>query len=632
MAEPFPTPVPERLLSAGQWVLTIGLAATLAWTTLCLGGYRPETMVVAGSAVMGLSILAAVLSAWRPINLDWVTGAPVPFLLFALASVRWLAPAGWLAWREWLLWLQMALVFWLARHFARSRAQTSVLVGTMIGLGVAGAAMAVYQRYVDPRWLMLGRTQAEQFWTRSAGMFGIPNSLAGLLELMLPGCLLVLGARRVSAPTKVLAGWLAAGFGLALVLTGSRGGWLAVTAALVLWPLLSAGDRRRRLVGVGLVAVGVVAVVFCLDRCSAAAHERLAPFWAGKFEQTRPVIWRVGVELWRSRPWLGTGAASYNVLFEGHRPAGFLNEPQWAHNDYLNTLSDYGLIGFALWGGVGAIVLWRGWLAVAAARRVRGAGAWFGHWRWKLGLWLGLVAYAVHLTVDFHTKIPALAYAAALAAGLLLRPVAPEEPDAGRVEALRRWGAVLAAGVLAALLCLKVWPLYRAEAARYGARQALDKQAATGQGSLSALLAEAQRRFALAVALDPGNGQAWSDLAYVTILGWERAGVSVRETGRRAQVAADRAIARCPELAEFWVRRGVALDMQGEVAAGEQSLRRAVALAPRNPEWCFYLAYHYAAVPGRAADARRVVETCLSLDPNYGPAIGLRDRLLAQQR
>ena len=52
----------------------------------------------------------------------------------------------------------------------------------------AGVGMAIYQRVSDPHWIMLGRTQAAQFWGRSSGMFGIPNSFAGLLELMIPVC------------------------------------------------------------------------------------------------------------------------------------------------------------------------------------------------------------------------------------------------------------------------------------------------------------------------------------------------------------------------------------------------------------------------------------------------------------
>ena len=37
----------------------------------------------------------------------------------------------------------------------------------------------------------------------------------------------------------------------------------------------------------------------------------------------------------------GGGAGSYNVLLERFRPENFPDDAQWAHNDYLNTLSDF---------------------------------------------------------------------------------------------------------------------------------------------------------------------------------------------------------------------------------------------------------------------------------------------------
>ena len=131
------TPSPDksgsapRWLAGAEWVLVAGLAATFAWTTLCLGGYLADTMVVTSWAVFGLAALGALLWAAgrRPLHLAaWL---PVPFLLFALASVIWLAPAKWLARREWLLWFQMWLVFLLALHFGRGRAHTWVLVAVL---------------------------------------------------------------------------------------------------------------------------------------------------------------------------------------------------------------------------------------------------------------------------------------------------------------------------------------------------------------------------------------------------------------------------------------------------------------------------------------------------------------------
>lgn len=621
-----------RVVGVGEWGLILGLAATFAWTTLCLGGYLASTMVATAWALWGLTALGAVLFALRPRALNWTALLPVPFLIFALASTLWLAPAQWLAWREWLLWLQMWLVFVLVLHFGNTRGHTLVWVVTFVGLGLIGVALAAYQRFVDPSWMMLGRTQAEQFVGRSAGMFGIPNSLAGLLELMLPLCLVWLGARSARVTAKFFCGWLALLFGFALVLTGSRGGWIAVTVAVVAWPVLAGRNWRRSLLGGAAVIAVIAAGLATLHTHSDYARVRIDPFLEGKFEHTRPLIWKVGVQLWQEAPWLGTGAASYNVLFDRHRPAGFLNEPDWTHNDYLNTLSDYGAVGFALWAGAGAAMLGLGWHRWRTARSGAGTagarGDFTTHWRWKFGLWLGLLAYAVHLGVDFHTKIPALAYAGAIVAALLLRDL----PAGARGGGLGWRGAALALGAgVVALGAIKADPLYRAEALRFDARRNIDRQARGKGGTLDSIIPAALTHFQAAVKIDPRNGHAWGDLSYAIALSWHVTRGNVVATGRRAEVAAREALALCPQLAEFWVHQGVALDMQARQTEAEPSFRRAIELGPTRPEWRYYLAYHLSARPGRLAEARAAVETCLTLDPSMAQAEALRVRLAADR-
>src|SRR6478609_2372691 len=229
---------PDRAHAAAEWVLVAGLLATFVGTTLCLGGFLAQTMVVSGTAVLGLGALGALLwLAGRSGESRLVNRAvfvPLPFLLYALASTLWWAPAGWLAWREWLLWFQMWTVFALVLHFGRGRAHTRLIVGAFAALVVTGIGMAIYQRFSDPDWIMLGRKQASQFHGRSSAMFGIPNSFAALLELVIPVCLALLFSRAVKPGAKIVCGWLA-GLGLAaLALTGSRGGWLGLTLALLL--------------------------------------------------------------------------------------------------------------------------------------------------------------------------------------------------------------------------------------------------------------------------------------------------------------------------------------------------------------------------------------------------------------
>ncbi|MBI2496464.1 MAG: O-antigen ligase family protein [Opitutae bacterium] len=622
-----------RLYGWGEWLLVLGLAATLAWTTLCLGGYLAETMVVTSPAVFGLAALGGALwvlgRGGEPLVFNRAALLPLPFLAYALASVFWRAPAPWLAWREWLLWLQMWLVFVLGLHFGRSRRQTQVLVATFILLGLAGVALAAWQRYGNHDWMMLGRTQAEQFRGRSAGMFGIPNSLAGLLELMLPVCLAPVFSRAARPVVRAACGGLAALLGFAMVLTGSRGGWISLALALLLWPLLDGKNWRRRLAGAALVLTIAVAGFWALHRFSDFARERIQPFLDGRLESTRPIIWKAGLQLWRDHPWLGSGAASYNVLFDQYRPRGFLNEPDWAHNDYLNTLSDYGLAGFALWVAAGGALLRLGWRAV---QRVRCAGAapadGFGRWKWRLGLFLGLLAFALHLGVDFHTKLPALAFAAAAVAALLLR----DEPGLGRpvpAAEARAGGMILAAACLLVVLRI-AGPLYRAEALRYEARRTIDRQAAGGQGDLRQIMPAAFARLEQATKIDPRNGQAWSDLAYATAQSWHVSKGDLLTLGRRAEPLAERALALCSVNAEFWIRKGVALDMQARHGEGEACFKRALQLAPNSGRWWYYYAYHLSAYPGRKPEARQAALTCLTLDPANRGAEALLQELTAR--
>jgi O-antigen ligase len=613
----------ERLADALEWGLTIGAAATLAWTTMCLGGVLAETQIWATRATWALAALGALVLLLRGQAPDWRALLPVPFLVFAGASVAWIAPAPWLAWREWLGWFQMWIWFALGLHFARRPAQAWTIFGTLFALALVGVALAAYQRFVDPKWMMLGRTQAEQFWWRSAGMFGVPNSLAALLELVLPFSLVWLASRAVSVTRKVFCAWLGAVFLFALVLTGSRGGWIGTAAALALWPLLASGRNwRRGLIGGLAVAAAGAAIFAVLYFASPAAKTRIDPFLRGEFESSRLLMWRVGVGLWERAPVLGTGAASYNVLFDQLRVRGHRHEPEWTHNDYLNTLSDYGLVGFVLWVGAGGGLMWLGWRRIQALRAENRAGLpILESARGRLGLWLGLFAFAVHLSVDFHTKIPALAWWFAWVLALMLRPARP--------AAAPRWAI---AGVLTGVLAVVGWVAPRADAAnraealRYEARWKIDR-IATGKEALDQVVPWALLNLQRSVQIDPANGCAWGDYSYAVALSWHVTRMNARATGERAEAAARQALRLSPVVAENWVHLGVACDMQGRHEEAEAAFRRALELAPHTAEWHYYLAYHLAARPGRRDEALRSTQTCLDLDPSNTQAESLRARL-----
>ena len=277
---------------------------------------------------------------------------------------------------------------------------------------------------------------------------------------------------------RVLCGYLTLAFGLGLVLTISRGAWLALALVLAAWPVFAArGSWARRAGLAALAAVAVVVAVGALYFALPKVRERFLLMKTDAGEKTRPIMWRGAWQIFEKHPAWGGGAGSYNVRFEKFRPERYQDEPVWAHNDYLNTLADYGVTGFVLFFGAVAAVAWR-----CARERAPRQRDWLDEPVLAGALTAGLVAFGLQLLVDFHFKIPALAMACATIAALVVQRAWPGgEPIAAESRGARAGNLAAAAAVLAAA-GFWVLPLYRAEALRYGARQAINRMAAQEPG------------------------------------------------------------------------------------------------------------------------------------------------------
>ena len=615
----------------GEWIVGVLLAANLVWTTLCLGGYRPETMALSWPLTGAALSLQLGIAAWtrqrpHPAGL-WF----LPFLAYAAFNVSAVSPVPWLGWRDWLGWAQMLAVFWLMVNGLTRRGPRALVLGTLVALGAIAVLLAAYQRFVISDWLPMGRTQADQFIGRSSGPFGIPNSLAAFLLLLIPPMLALAWQRGAGAVSRVFWGYFAAVFFLGLGLTISRGAWLSLALALVAWPLCARSlswSIRFTLAATALATALLIGLV--LYSSVPRVKQRLDSMVADVGERSRPILWQAGWELFSEAPVLGTGGGSYNTLLERHRPEGFRDEPQWAHNDYLNTLSDYGSVGFLLFFGAAATVA-----ALAANHRARqpalATGALIG---WEAtdvtnALGVGLGAFALSLFVDFHFKIPALAMAVAVVAGELVQRSwsAPSRPPAG----IKLQMGLLASCLAVALFSLGVaLPIYRAEAERYAGRQAIDRLALNPNPSSKEhreTLTAAAVAFSDAIALDSGNAQAWADQAYVTELWAHLAPARMNELGKEAEAAAKEALDRSLDVPEFWIRRGVALDMQGRWNEAGGAFVKALELAPINSTVWYYHAYHLSLNEIAKPLAQAAIESSLRLDPSNRSAIALRRRL-----
>jgi len=463
---------------------------------------------------------------------------------------------------------------------------------------------------------MLGRTQAEQFVGRSSGPFGIPNSLGVLMALLIPpvGWLAFSpGRTAVRASCAVALLLLAAGFVLAV----SRGAWLALAAAFVIRPLVSQGrSLGRRIAAAASAVLAAAAAAAVLYASFPIMHERVDQLVRDAGERTRPILWRGALRIFEAHPAVGAGAGSFDSQFEPYRPEGYRDQPYFAHCDYLNTLADYGATGFILLFGAAAII----------AARCSGAAGLAG------AAFTGLLAFALHLLVDFHLKIPALAMIVATVAALV---TAEAWPRAGESRAAGGGARAAALCVAAAALGLAfAWaiPKYRAEETRRAARERIDRMAAAGVNvsGEAETMAYVRSSLARAVILDPTNAQAWSDKAYADSLQALVRPADTVELGTQAEAEARTAVGLCPVIAEFWIRLGTALDMQRRWLDGGECFVRALQLAPGRADVWYYQAYHLSLASNEAGPAIAAANLSLRLDPGFLLAQALRQRLGTQ--
>lgn len=97
--------------------------------------------------------------------------------------------------------------------------------------------------------------------------------------------------------------------------------------------------------------------------------------------------------------WAGSGAGTFEYAFPAY-VSGNYGGYDHAHNDYLELLSDLGVIGFSCLAGLVSISLWQALKALRYRRSsfVRGMG---------FAGFMGTLSLLIHSSVDFNLQIPA---------------------------------------------------------------------------------------------------------------------------------------------------------------------------------------------------------------------------------
>ncbi|MFJ1600178.1 O-antigen ligase family protein [Streptomyces sp. NPDC088261] len=272
----------------------------------------------------------------------------------------------------------------------RDRRDFRVVAGAVVVLGLGQGALGVVQYLTGTGASYRGED------IRAVGTFGATDvmGMATVVAYALVVCVgYALGEDRdVSGRLRAVALVCAGLLFFPLVLSFSRGAWIATAAALLVQLALS-GVRRATRVVLAAAALGVV-LVGGLGIGSQMITERLSSITqvADAPDQSvtdRYTMWAAATDMWRERPVTGVGLKGFPAYRDSHSSlalsaasdtagagAGFQRQPLLSpHNMYLLVLSEQGLVGaVALVGSWAALLVCVLRRVPAARRSPAGAG------------------------------------------------------------------------------------------------------------------------------------------------------------------------------------------------------------------------------------------------------------------
>jgi O-antigen ligase len=272
----------------------------------------------------------------------------------------------------------------------------------LTAFGTSLAVFSVLQALTSNGKIYWLRTPRSGGWIY--GPYVNHNHYAGLMEMLAPIPLVFAFSKYAHGRKRWFAAGAAAFTGATIFLSGSRGGMTAYSLqiALFFWFLFRERTRNGIVLVLSAFLLAAIASVAWIggtevsERISTVASHRQADLRS----DIRVAIYGDALHMVAKRPLLGTGANTFADVYPQFRSFYTNQTVNRAHNDYLELLTDTGLLGF----GVG---MW--FLAAALRPAIRKARMWAADVNGAVALsaLLGICGILIHGLVDFNLQIPA---------------------------------------------------------------------------------------------------------------------------------------------------------------------------------------------------------------------------------
>ena len=419
-----------------------------AWVGIYAAEIRQTTLVFVAVVLLVWFVTALRSHRWRPATRLWapLMAALVVQIAATVVSRSPRISVEYLAWSVILTVLYLLLVRLLADQWFRDRIMAiAAVLCAVTGLWYLLAVVAIWGEW----WQLVGRVSPPPLRPLFEGLtFGNPSAVMTISVLLLaPAAAFVgVGSPRARASVAALVGLTT----FAIIVSGSRAGWLAVVVALAIVAALWVASGRRReavravlqrhrrslaVAAVAAVALGVLVAPGIASRIGAGGEALRATYYA------------TALRMWGESPLIGNGPGSWVAQRIEHTVEG---EPDYyiphAHNLYLQSLAEFGVAG-VLVGLVAVVTVTR--LVQRSLRSTRDVER-----RMAWAAVFSITYFTAHQVLDFYANMPAALFAFALPIAYLDAAATEDRTGANigqRLPAAQWATAALTTAALAAL-------------------------------------------------------------------------------------------------------------------------------------------------------------------------------------
>lgn len=521
----------ERIEKTCDTIILALLVSVLVLTPIAFGGAEqdlaPFSKTPFGTVlyyfmyyVAAVAVLMVLAWAVKMLLTERIVLARTPMdlpllLLLAYAFVRALTCAaptvalrevGWMA--------AYGAIFYVAVNTLRTRRQQHTVAIAIVATAVALTLIGLIQALAHAPNLALTLERPKQYFGRMGASYVCPNHYAGYLEMAIPLVLAFIMIGKGHIAKKIIAGALGLALVTGIIFSMSRGAWISLALGIIFLLVVATTQKKINVLAWVVPLIVIIATVVMIIVRDPRVRQRFKDV-ANTEDRSyvdRALAWKHTLDMVQRHPLFGTGPGTYRWAYTQAQPAQHWLDVRYAHNDYLHTFADYGVVGLGL-------VLWAagafGFRGVRALRRLKRSN----DLALAIGIMAGAVAMAAHTFVDFNMRVPANLITMLVLAALLVAIRQYQLRRFAEIVVFRRSGkarlrpltkiAALAAVALAALAILIVNGRKHSAQVTYHRGRELDVAVLEGINEAETMSPEQQERviafYEKAIKIDRSN-------------------------------------------------------------------------------------------------------------------------------